>query len=425
MNRKLVFSERNERLDSVKAKECGGAKKGFTLVEIIVSFAILALISTALITGIMGIIGMQARDDQQRNDGYNVESRIANGTEADETVDGLSLPLGDYTLESTAETYNTGIGSYTVLNQGESSDPEVFELDGDDYHFAEYTVPKTGYYKLEVWGASGGGSALSGTGVNYGGRGGYATGTIYLSAEEGQQDILYLNAGGAGFASMSGENGGVNGGGTGGIYDYLSVQRPTGGGGGASDIRVNSNDLYSRVLVAGGGGGAGCERGGPSTADQGGYGGGESGHDGIGLWGYYGYGGTIRAGGSGAFTMGGYSQDGSYGVGGSNTARGGSLDSRLGGGGGGGWYGGGAGSYDGGGGGSGWALTKTNYNNWTNASDKAKYLLVENGESNYWLLNEQVLSGNQTISNPRNNGNNETGMSGNGFIRITWVGTTL
>ncbi|MCL2355099.1 MAG: glycine rich domain-containing protein, partial [Oscillospiraceae bacterium] len=45
--------------------------------------------------------------------------------------------------------------------------------------------------------------------------------------------------------------GGFNGGGHGGAFSY---SEPTGGGGGASDIRIGTNSLFARVIVAGGGG---------------------------------------------------------------------------------------------------------------------------------------------------------------------------
>ena len=91
-------------------------------------------------------------------------------------------------------------------------------------------IPYDHEYLLEVWGAQGG---------NGGGRGGYSYGNIYLT----KGTILYVYAGG------SGASGGFNGGGT----------SRVGKGGGASDIRIGTDSLYSRVIVAGGGGGHGSD----------------------------------------------------------------------------------------------------------------------------------------------------------------------
>lgn len=403
----------------------GGAKKGFTLVEIIVSFAILALVSAALIAGVMGIIGMQARDNQLRSDGSDVESRIANEDEADETTEGLSLPLGDYTIDSSADTYNSGIGSYTVINPGESSDPETFELDGDEHNTAEYTVERTGFYKLEVWGASGGGSGTLQQGYYYGGSGGYSVGIIELTEDE----VLYLQAGGQGTGtSVGGGNGYPDGGGAG--YDtYWNRVRVPGGGGGSSDIRVKDNNTLNRILVAGGGGGAGSYTEFSETSDWGGHGGGTQGVRGHGT-GYitgsteYGFGGTQQAGGraGNANALDGkqYSTAGTFGQGGSCTSPGSVWGSanRTGGGGGGGWFGGGAGTFDGGGGGSGFVLTQNpSYIHPGYFSEYKDYYFVEG--------TYKLVSGDAPMPDPRNEGMNMTGMRGNGFVRITWVGPTL
>ena len=86
------------------------------------------------------------------------------------------------------------------------------------------TLPK-GQYKLEVWGAQGGYRSST----TYGGKGGYAVGTINLTAKT----TVYLYAGGAGntptTATSSIYPGGFNGGGY--RYGYK-------GGGGGSDVRI-------------------------------------------------------------------------------------------------------------------------------------------------------------------------------------------
>ena len=93
-----------------------------------------------------------------------------------------------------------------------------------------------GNYKLEVWGAEGG------TYTSYsvpGGKGGYSVGNVKLDAETN----LYIYSGGTTTSDRGGYNGGSN-----------AVTRGFGGGG-ATDIRINGNTLYDRVIVAGGGGG--------------------------------------------------------------------------------------------------------------------------------------------------------------------------
>lgn len=119
----------------------------------------------------------------------------------------------------------------------------------------EFTVPKTGKYKLEVWGAQGGDSATP----SKGGKGGYAKGTVSLT----QGTKLYVYVGGEGLSKYVSSNsfsqalsGGFNGGGnitgisTGSSGKYYAT------GGGASDVRIKEDSLYSRVIVAGGGGGS-------------------------------------------------------------------------------------------------------------------------------------------------------------------------
>ena len=163
-----------------------------------------------------------------------------------------------------------------------------------------FTAPTSASYTLAVWGAQGSGST-------YGGPGGYSYGNIHLTKDE----EIYIYVGGQGLS--------FNGGGAG-----YSME---GHGGGATDIRTNSDgnwkdDLTSRVIVAGGGGGAYLTNG----SHVGGYGGGTVG--GSATWSVDGVatGGSQSAGGLGG---------GSLGTGGSYSS------SAYAGGGGGGYYGGG------------------------------------------------------------------------------------
>ena len=145
----------------------------------------------------------------------------------------------------------------------------------------EFTVPYTGKYKLEVWGASGGQGCQNGScNSNYaGGLGGYSYGEKQLTAGT----KLYIVVGGAGAtvgtSSCDGGAGGYNGGGTGGNdsnCDKPSIE-PGAGGGGATHIATvtgllkNLSSNKSAVLIVAGGGGGGA------YAGKGGAGGGSSG----------------------------------------------------------------------------------------------------------------------------------------------------
>lgn len=185
-------------------------------------------------------------------------------------------------LNTTATKLNIGNGMYTPHNSNKrfklyslriydriltdeerklnyEIDQERYEIIQNEYKFAytgkaeEWVVPTTGKYKLEVWGAQGGGTQTAGGGggnPKYGGMGGYSTGNINLN--EGTK--IYVYAGGQGLEdnySNSGVTrttlGGFNGGGS------TITQGAAGSGGGASDIRIMTDSLYARVIVAGGG----------------------------------------------------------------------------------------------------------------------------------------------------------------------------
>ncbi len=140
----------------------------------------------------------------------------------------------------------------------------------------EFTAPKGGTYKLEVWGAQGG----QGT-VTSSGKGGYSCGTVSLI----KNIVLYVCIGGQGglptYSSdysftVSGKStggiGGYNGGGHGG--DGFTAYPGGGGGGGATHIATSNGLLkelssnQSSVLIVAGGGG--CSWIGGSVADGGG-----------------------------------------------------------------------------------------------------------------------------------------------------------
>lgn len=253
-----------------------------------------------------------------------------------------------------------------------------------------------GKYILECWGAQGGYRSNA----SRGGKGGYSIGTISIS----QSTTLYINVGGSGNSVSSATNniypGGFNGGGY--RYGYK-------GGGGATDVRIGNNSLYSRVIVAGGGGSDGA-------ADKTGkHGGGTSGGSTTQNYGSGGYGGT-QTGNTWKSDSQGTSNTSSscyagFGFGGFGY----STSSGYGGAGGGGWYGGSGSAPDGsrdddrgGGGGSGYVYTSSTAKNYPQGC-----LL----NSSYYLTDAQTIAGNQAFTSPE--GTSETGHSGNGFCRIT------
>lgn len=169
----------------------------------------------------------------------------------------------------TAECLTYGLAKVIPASTVTEGTPQNFAYTGN---VQTYTVPATGTYKLETWGAEGGWGCITATGYDSpdpGGKGGYSKATFSLI--KGQ--TLYIYAGGKGSNSsppwgdgnLIAEDymvaGGWNGGGTG----YIG-----GGGGGATDIRLSGQTLADRIIVAGGGGGADVN----NTSNYGGNGGG-------------------------------------------------------------------------------------------------------------------------------------------------------
>ena len=264
-----------------------------------------------------------------------------------------------------------GCAQITCIQNSElrAGDTIVFEYAGT----IQSIFLNAGRYKLECYGASGG---IGNGNTNPIGKGGYVAGeltlmeplTLYIHV--GQDGVnnwataVRYNGGGAA-ANISGHNGGA--------------------GGGATDFRLSNaawNDLESlktRILVAGGGGGAQSNCGSTATAGHGG--------NLIGLTSYnqsyqnrpaataatraYSKGGTQDAGGTG------------YNVNDSNThlvatgAFGSGANSvQCGAGGGGGWYGGGSAYTSGGGGGSSYAAGYPECND--DYQEQQQYIVLQN-----------------------------------------------
>ena len=267
---------------------------------------------------------------------------------------------------------------------------KLFSYSGD---VQPYTVPVSGYYKLEVWGASGGNHGMLGANLISGrvegwvyadgGYGGYSVGYTYLKA--GQILFVCVGAKGADYSSGVRTSTAYNGGG----YGWGAS-----GGGGATHIALGTNrgtlanyiNNKSEILIVAGGGGGGKWASGEAIPGDdsvdvpyaGGYGGGVTG--GTGDWTYKfdygpGAGGTQTGPGQAPQQVNG--GIGSFGKGGDAGPRAS--------GGGGGWYGGGGGQEDGaGGGGSGYiggCLSTLSYNGDTYTSSTARSNNTGNGKA--------------------------------------------
>lgn len=118
-----------------------------------------------------------------------------------------------------------------------------------------------GRYRISCYGAQGGRAYNNGNFGNPGGNGAYVSGYLNVT---GNNTKFFARVGGAGNMRNTGiATGGYNGGGTSGWcikwkHHWKSHQNKNGpgGGGGATDIRINTNDLSSRIMVAAGGSGA-------------------------------------------------------------------------------------------------------------------------------------------------------------------------
>ena len=275
----------------------------------------------------------------------------------------------------------------------------------------EFTAPKKGFYKVEIWGAQGG-AAASGAG----GYGSYSTGNVYLE----ENSKLYVNVGGKGVTASNSStftSSSYNGGG---LANYNA-----GSGGGATHIATSSGILSSLsskkddiLIVAGGGGGSGAYVS-PSSDTNillGGCGGGYKGCDGANLSSTHkggGKGGTQSAGGAaGSGSTAGTS--GAFGSGGKGGYE--SSFSHGSGAGGGGYYGGGGGSArnGAGAGGSGYINSLDLI---STASDK-KHMTCYN-------CTTSSSESTKTISNTCHSSELQSDCSkeGNGYVSITYIGT--
>lgn len=143
--------------------------------------------------------------------------------------------------------------------------------DGSDGSIQTFTIPTSGTYKLEVWGAQGGTIHKYPSSYQEGGLGGYSYGNKFLEKDT----IIYIVVGGRGLKSDTEDVsnnrdkdftvlGGYNGGGNG-VLRYASSGSYNwhASGGGATHIAISTGLLSSLasktssvLIVAGGGGGS-------------------------------------------------------------------------------------------------------------------------------------------------------------------------
>jgi len=256
-----------------------------------------------------------------------------------------------------------------------------------------FTASHSGYYQLEVWGASGGFDGISKDRIVYDtyvknnwdrpGLGGYSYGTYYMNKD----DTIYVIVGEQGHDhTLGGTKPSYNGGGK--TTAWSGIGGDSSGGGmthistkqNVADAASNSDwNPDGTIIVAGGGGGI-DNYAAQNEGARGGAGGGTTGGNALAN--------NQEVKGTGGGTKGKYQKQG---VGQNYT--GGASDS---GGGGGGWYGG-ASSWNnngGGGGGSGYVNQDV-------------------------LKNAQTIAGSEEIPNP--DGGKEIGHFGNGYARITFI----
>ena len=306
-------------------------------------------------------------------------------------------------VEFNDETYATLVVS-NIKEEEFAMEPVEFDYTGGEQVF---TVPHSGYYKLEVWGAQGGYAASSTKGP--GGYGGYSSGNIYLT----KNTNLFVYVGGKGQDAQS-VNKGYTGGYNGGASSKPWGNTYNGAGGGATHIATEdgllstlSSKISSILIVAGAGSGAASDG---NAFIPGANGGGYIGNNGIkppNNDGAFGLGGTQTAGGS--YTLYTHPQTpptpGSFGQGGNPASHGGA--------------GGGAGYY-GGGGASIWgsAGAGSGYIGNTNLIDKSMYCY------NCSTSNDQSTRTYST-TNVSETPTSQYAKIGNGYAKITYIGEEL
>ena len=344
-----------------------------------------------------------------RNEAINISSSSTLSNSFDNSLLIIDIPI--YNENFKEEVYNIKVVYPYNSNENDLNFGIEFTMEpvGFDYTGGEqvFTVPHSGYYKLEVWGAQGGYAASSTKGP--GGYGGYSSGNIYLT----KNTNLFVYVGGKG-QDASSVNKEYTGGYNGGASSKSTTNVYNGAGGGATHIALEggllstlSSKVSSILIVAGGGGGSASNG---TDFILGASGGGYIGNNGMkppNNDGAFGLGGTQTAGGS--YTL--YTRPqtpptpGSFGQGGNPASLGGA--------------GGGAGYY-GGGGASIWgsAGAGSGYIGNTNLIDKNMYCY------NCSTSNDQSTRTYST-TNVSETPTSQYAKIGNGYAKITYIGESL
>lgn len=411
-------------------------KKGFTLIEllaVIVILSVIALIATPLIMGTItkakknafidtayGII--KAGENYQMNQNLDSPGYIPDLVISDLTTDTKLVYKGTKPKSGKLIINRDGQSAIAIwsgqfcarkgftdkvavvddkIKTSDACISSAFQMSEFDSikKMQKYTVPETGIYYIELWGAAGN-SVWDGIPGN----GAYTSG--YIKFTKGETYYVYV-----------------------GSYEQAEIEVGYNGskniqsGGGATDIRLTSgnwydfNSLKTRIMVAAGGGGA--ER------VKGGAGGGLTGYSGTGIYApslTNGTGGTQTSGGlpgTGSDELSNQGEKGYFGLGGSGCV---SCRDR-GPGGGGGYYGGGSISYAGGsGGGSSFISGYPGCDAILESSTESN--IIHTGQPNHYsgkiFTNPVMIDGLHTMPNPRGVGNIK-GNPENGYARITLV----
>lgn len=163
---------------------------------------------------------------------------------------------------------------FSFYSFGNSSQLEYIKIDGPVY---KSFILSPGRYKVTLYGAQGGFSYYDGGWANSGGRGAKVSGYINV---KGHDQEFHAFVGGMGSSRKTGlAEGGYNGGGTSGwnikwkahTFHNKQYDNGPGGGGGATDLRIDTTDISDRIMVAGGGSGACSISPGGSGGDLNGY----------------------------------------------------------------------------------------------------------------------------------------------------------
>lgn len=263
-------------------------KKGFTLVEVIAIVLLITVIATLIYPNVLETYRnikkstMAVKENEVRNYAkmyisdcmdYDTRDTLSGCKDTDTITSSGHIFLEDLVNDQYMEPVEyekTECEGYVEFDENDykvclrcgeayrTNDLScTFDYDNNKYYPFRYsvegmqtfTVPKNGKYKIELWGAQGGGDS-----TNIGGYGAYTSGVISL--QEGAQLFIYV--GGMGGSNASQTNaGGYNGGGASGDGEGVNSY----GGGGSTDVRLtdgewnNAASLASRIMVAAGGGG--------------------------------------------------------------------------------------------------------------------------------------------------------------------------